>query len=99
MFCPKSFLYRSHWLRHIAIHVDPQWKCDICKLSFTREDTMMRHRLRHEEKRNIFSCQCCPNEYLNHYSLKQHVQQKHNKHRKEFNCDVCKKRFLSNKTF
>jgi len=91
-------MYKSHLSRHIAIHGERKWKCDICELTFTREDTMMRHKNTHEKDRYAFTCRHCRKKYLHFESLKEHVKNKHTKNPPLFNCDVCQQNFLSKKT-
>ncbi|XP_031621830.1 zinc finger protein 16-like [Contarinia nasturtii] len=78
--CGSQFSRSDHLNRHMLIHEDPKFKCDICDMVFRRSDKLLSHRRKHPETMN-YTCENCGLGFMELNSVKTHVN---------FHCKVLK---------
>jgi len=68
--------------------------CDLCGKSFRLHATLMRHKGRNHNQKNLKKCSFCPAQFADNYKLSRHIRSIHSKE-KPFKCDFegCNKAF------
>ena len=94
--CSKNFVSVKELHRHIeTIHYEDSHSCDLCEATFTREDTLIRHkRVKHEQlnEKPSLLCKECGKKFLRLDNLKRHTRAVHFKSG-TFICDTCSSKF------
>ena len=95
--CLKAISHESKLVRHFS-HCDKNLedrvhKCDLCRKTFTRNQTLQRHIKNIHENTSKLVCAICNREYKNQHCLNEHNLQEHKNSTKEFKCNQCSKLF------
>ena len=96
--CSKNFASVKDLQRHIeSVHYEDYHVCDVCGVSFTREDSLKRHKtMKHKNNSDDpnLSCKECGKHFTRIDVLKRHVSIVHTKDDKaKFRCDLCPSMF------
>lgn len=97
--CHKSFAtgenFDKHYQTHTTSHSTPQFKCELCKKSFSSKFKLVRHALIHSDKKP-FSCTVCDRTFHRKDHLKNHIKV-HSPTKKLYECNKpdCNKQYTS----
>ena len=76
--CSESFVYESGLKRHIEEKHTKPYKCDLCDMSFGRQDTLDQHiASQHAEDLKLVECPDCGETFKNPKELETHVKKFH----------------------
>ena len=91
----KKCLYCKRIVKHLYRHVLSQhknkkydWKCDTCKKSFQRRDTLLEHKKTHSDLRP-YICETCNSAFKTSRLLRRHEKTHLQKTNKQIKCPHC----------
>ncbi|XP_045527897.1 protein suppressor of hairy wing [Pieris brassicae] len=85
--CGKLTKSRGSLTKHLEIHGDKKYACEVCGYSTYTIEVMRRHTLTHVEDKP-YKCSICSNSFIQKAQLLRHLNQ-----HMEFVCNICSKRF------
>ena len=94
--CNKAYKDGSYLKRHMNIHTNTRFKCDMCGSDFSAKQTMKEHIMfKHLElsmpngcsSKQLATCTVCQKTFANSVNLKLHMQT--HEGTQQFDCDVC----------
>ncbi|KAL1466345.1 hypothetical protein MTO96_042797 [Rhipicephalus appendiculatus] len=90
-YCPFVARYPSVLVLHLRTHSDERpYKCNVCGLTFKRQDHRDNHRRIHTGERK-YKCSLCPHTCVRKYALKSHMRRHTGE--KPYQCTHCPARF------
>uniref|UniRef100_A0A1B6K9G9 Protein krueppel n=2 Tax=Graphocephala atropunctata TaxID=36148 RepID=A0A1B6K9G9_9HEMI len=103
--CNKQYNNRKNLLRHVQIHKDKKFLCDVCPKKFFRREHLKVHLAKHNIVKP-YACEICPKRFLKEEQLTNHVSRHDGLPRKSKNqnglkrylCEICSKTFTQSTT-
>ena len=88
--CPNYFSSILNWNRHVeSVHYSETFECKKCGETFSRKDSLRRHKKLHRKKREKFVCDNCGKQFTTAESLIKHKKAHDNEASDEFKCELC----------
>ena len=96
--CGNNYLKKHHLDRHILSH-EKRYSCDVCSITFTREDNLTRHKKekhtavkaqKQKQQKLPHQCSCCNQTFLRRFNMDRHRKKCHSSDgKKQFKCNHC----------
>ncbi|XP_063695564.1 zinc finger protein 845-like [Culicoides brevitarsis] len=88
--CNKRFAAKIIMKKHLRIHAEKKFVCDICGKAFQREKYLLKHEFVHRDEKPL-SCEFCTKGFIHQNALKAHLE--FHLTEKVWNCDQCEKTY------
>uniref|UniRef100_A0A1B6J6N9 Protein krueppel n=1 Tax=Homalodisca liturata TaxID=320908 RepID=A0A1B6J6N9_9HEMI len=103
--CNKQYNTRKNLLRHVQIHKDKQFSCNICPKKFFRREHLKVHLAKHKIVKP-YACEICSKRFVKEEQLANHMSRhdgfpkksKNTNGLKRFLCEICSKTFTQSTT-